>query len=53
MPQYAVQRGTLKTKHGDVLTPLYPSRYDLFKSKTIKEVVVICFDYVIHFIFFA
>uniref|UniRef100_A0A915DW68 PA domain-containing protein n=1 Tax=Ditylenchus dipsaci TaxID=166011 RepID=A0A915DW68_9BILA len=38
MPPDGVQRGTLMTMDGDLLTPLYPSKADLYGARTIKEV---------------
>uniref|UniRef100_A0A1I7Y1I9 PA domain-containing protein n=1 Tax=Steinernema glaseri TaxID=37863 RepID=A0A1I7Y1I9_9BILA len=37
MPSGGVQRGTLKTQHGDPLTPLYPAKPDLYPGRTIHE----------------
>uniref|UniRef100_A0A915DYS7 Peptidase M28 domain-containing protein n=1 Tax=Ditylenchus dipsaci TaxID=166011 RepID=A0A915DYS7_9BILA len=37
MPPDGVQRGTLMTMDGDLLTPLYPSKADLYGARTIKE----------------
>ncbi|VDM57142.1 unnamed protein product [Angiostrongylus costaricensis] len=37
MPNEAVQRGSIMHGNGDPLTPLYPSRADLFKSRTIEQ----------------
>lgn len=35
---HGVQRGSLVIANGDVLTPLYPSRADLYPTRTIQEV---------------
>uniref|UniRef100_A0A915CMS7 Uncharacterized protein n=1 Tax=Ditylenchus dipsaci TaxID=166011 RepID=A0A915CMS7_9BILA len=37
MPPEGVQRGSLMIADGDVLTPLYPSRADLYGARTIQE----------------
>ena len=38
MPSEGVQRGTLYIGDGDPLTPLYPSKPNLWKSLTLEEV---------------
>ncbi|KAL6736581.1 hypothetical protein Aduo_006914 [Ancylostoma duodenale] len=37
MPAHAVQRGTLYLGNGDVLSPLYPSKPNLWKSGSVEE----------------
>ncbi|KAI6185188.1 hypothetical protein M3Y99_01951200 [Aphelenchoides fujianensis] len=39
MPPHAVQRGAVKKGDGDPLTPFYPSRKDLFSSRTIEDLI--------------
>lgn len=38
MPKKGVQRGTLKISNGDPLSPLYPSRSDMYRPVSIEEV---------------
>ncbi|EJD74024.1 N-acetylated-alpha-linked acidic dipeptidase 2 [Loa loa] len=37
LPNVGVQRGSIMHGKGDPLSPLYPSKKDLYRSKTIKE----------------
>lgn len=34
-----VQRGSIMHGNGDPLSPLYPSKTNLYRSKTVKEVL--------------
>ncbi|VDK52351.1 unnamed protein product [Cylicostephanus goldi] len=38
MPNEGVQRGSIMHGDGDPLTPLYPSKKEIFKSRTIEQV---------------
>lgn len=40
MPHEGVQRGTLMLGDGDPLSPLYPSKKDMFRSRTVTEVFI-------------
>ncbi|VDO58849.1 unnamed protein product [Onchocerca flexuosa] len=37
MPIFGVQRGSIMTKNGDPLSPLYPAKKNLYRSKTIEQ----------------
>uniref|UniRef100_A0A0R3RL13 PA domain-containing protein n=1 Tax=Elaeophora elaphi TaxID=1147741 RepID=A0A0R3RL13_9BILA len=39
LPNVGVQRGSIMNGFGDPLSPLYPSKKNLYRSKTIKEVM--------------
>nr|CDP92390.1 Bm8961 [Brugia malayi] len=43
LPNVGVQRGSIMHGSGDPLSPLYPSKKNLYRSKTIKEVFLIKF----------
>lgn len=37
MPPRATQRGSIQNGDGDPLTPLYPSKSDIYRSRTIEQ----------------
>lgn len=45
LPSEGVQRGSIMIGNGDPLSPLYPSKKNSYRSKTIEEVSILFFKW--------